>query len=664
MSTVVEKLVLKNFERYRRIEIDFSAGLNLVRGRNSTGKTTLLNALTFALFGEVPEIKNKKLLVSRLPGSNEMAVYVRFRSPRNGQVVEVERRGSLDRNGDYRTESRMLKIEGKSILVDSEEFLKEKVTELLGMSLRKFLNLVYVRQGGLNEILSPKKEQMDSILGINLLREVRDQLDEVRRELERFEGKDVNTELRILEEQIPKYDFDLNYISKDIEKLEIEVRELSETISKAESVELNELLTSIKKRDSIEQELNRENLKIQALLEQLGISSREELEDKIRSHREKLETLTNKGKILEETLKSQEDRWSMARAQIDNIRNQINEHENLAKSGLSKCPKCGQEINPSVLQRIIEEDKTLLKRLEKEEEDLKKTVDSNRTRLEQVIDELKHVESKYSNFVSTMNRIVESQKAIQRFVNEKNTVLESIAIRLANLNLPFKPEDPDLTLNIAQSLPIQPEELAKKRKELEDKKKTLEEKTRRRDGILKEAEKAKKLRDKLKERAEKASLARTLTQSLEKAIEERRRELLRRIEFKALEYYRIMTDQHVYNAIRIDPEDYSVLVHPKGLTEQIPANRVGGGHQTIISLAIRLALLDSLNLRSLLILDEPTYGVDSQNLPQLANYIGEISKYLSQMILVTHHNICEEEASNIIEVSVQEDGSSKAEIKT
>jgi chromosome segregation ATPase len=34
------------------------------------------------------------------------------------------------------------------------------------------------------------------------------------------------------------------------------------------------------------------------------------------------------------------------------------------------------------------------------------------------------------------------------------------------------------------------------------------------------------------------------------------------------------------------------------------------------------------------------------------------------MILVTHYNICEEEALNIIGVTVQEDGSSKAEIKT
>jgi DNA repair exonuclease SbcCD ATPase subunit len=103
-------------------------------------------------------------------------------------------------------------------------------------------------------------------------------------------------------------------------------------------------------------------------------------------------------------------------------------------------------------------------------------------------------------------------------------------------------------------------------------------------------------------------------------------------------------------------------VHPRGLTEQIPATRVGGGHQTILALAVRLALLEILGFRSLLIFDEPTYRVDSENLPQLASQLGEASRQLSQMILVTHHDICQEEASNIIEVNVREDGTSRAEV--
>ncbi|MDW8033412.1 MAG: AAA family ATPase [Nitrososphaerota archaeon] len=659
---MVEKLILKNFERYRNVEIDFSAGLNLIKGRNSTGKTTILNALTFALFGEVPEVKNK-LLVSRLPLSGEMKVYVRFRSPRNGEVVEVERRGSLDRNGDYRTENRILKINGKTIPVDSEDFLKEKITEFLGMSLRKFLNLVYVRQGGLNEILSPNKDHMDSILGITLLREIREQFEEVRRELERFEGKDVATELRILKDQIPKYDSDLNFMNKDIEKLKEEIRELSESIIKAESVELSELLIAIKNRDAIGQELNKNNSKIQVLLEQSGSSSIEELEEKIKYYKEKLQNLTIEKNRLEEVIKSWEEKWSITRAQLEDKRNQIREHEELAEKGLSRCPKCGQKIEPLILQNIIEEDIAMLKRLEEAEMELTKILDSNKMEFKKILDELNQVESNYSNFVSAMSRINESQKTIEKLLIEKNKILDSISFRLANLNLQFKPEDPELTLKIAQLFPIHPNELTRKKKELEDKKKILEEKEHRRDRILEEVEKARKLKDKLEERFEKANLVKMLTQSLERAIEERRREILRRVELKALEYYKTMTDQHVYDAIRIDPEDYSVWVHPKGLIEPIPANRVGGGHQTVISLAIRLALLDSLNLQSLLILDEPTYGVDSQNLPQVANYICEISKYISQTILVTHHDICEEDASNIIEVSVQEDGSSKAEIR-
>ncbi|MEM2941945.1 MAG: hypothetical protein QXT81_00770, partial [Candidatus Bathyarchaeia archaeon] len=165
------------------------------------------------------------------------------------------------------------------------------------------------------------------------------------------------------------------------------------------------------------------------------------------------------------------------------------------------------------------------------------------------------------------------------------------------------------------------------------------------------------------ERIVKANLARRLSEAFDREVEARRMEFLKRIEFRALQYYRSMTDQDAYSEIRVDPADYTVSVRPRGLTEMIPATRVGGGHQTLLALAIRLTLLDALGFRSLLILDEPTYGVDSDNLPQLASYIGQASRQLSQMILVSHHSICEEEASNIIEVSVRGDGASRAEIK-
>ncbi|MBO3842245.1 MAG: AAA family ATPase [Candidatus Brockarchaeota archaeon] len=663
MSGLIETLRLRNLERYRNVQLDFSAGLNLIKGRNSTGKTTLLNALTFALFGEVPEAR-PKLLVSKLPGSGEMSVYVRFRSPVSGKVVEVERRGSLDRNGDYRTLERILRIDGKNASFSSEEDLRSMITELLGMSLRKFINLVYVRQGRLTEILEPQREQMDSVMGITLLRELREQLDGARRELERFNGKDAATEIQSLEERVPELDSSLKQIDEDICRLNREVQELENLLKKAESSELTELLNYIKKREEVEEELKKISSRSRELLEQAGVSSIEKLEEKVSSSEKELEALKAARNSLKKELDASMEKWLSVKSLVENLAKQVRERESLAGSGASKCPTCGQDLQPAVIQRILEEDRSSLAKASIEEAEARKVYEARSFELQNLVEKINAVEGEYSRMKTLRRRLKEYLDSAETLVKTRGETIATVKEKLKVLDLPFTPEDPELKLKLAQQLPLQPEELARRKGELAEKKKVLERKKSMRADISRKLEDYSRLLNQLKRRMEKAGLAHRLSQLFDQAVETRRRELIKRIEFRALEYYRAMTDQHVYDAIIINPEDYSVSVHPKGLTDPIPATRVGGGHQTILALAIRLALLDALGLNSLLILDEPTYGVDSENLPQVASYIGEASKQLSQMILVTHYNICEEEASNIIEVSVQEDGSSKAEIKT
>jgi len=435
-------------------------------------------------------------------------------------------------------------------------------------------------------------------------------------------------------------------------------------VKKAESMELSELLNQIKKREEAEEELKRITSRSQELLENAGASSVEELEGKMSLSDRELETLKAERNSLKKELDASMEKWLGLKSRVSNLEKQIREHESLAASRVSKCPTCGQDLQPAVIQRILEEDRGSLARVRVEEAEAKKVYDMKNAEFQKLVERINTVEGECSRMKTLRNRLKEYLNSAEAVGKIRDETLAAIREKLVVLGLPFTPEDPELKLKLAQQLPLQPDELARRRSELTEKKRSLERKTSMRLEASKKLEDYRRLLNELKRRMEKAVLAKRLSQLFDQAVETRRKELIKRIEFRALEYYRAMTDQHVYDAIIINPEDYSISVHPKGLTDSIPATRVGGGHQTILALAIRLALLDALSLNSLLILDEPTYGVDSENLPQVASYIGEASRQLSQMILVTHYNICEEEASNIIEVTVQEDGSSKAQIKT
>ena len=58
MRTEITHLKLSNFRNIPELDIDFHSGYNEIAGENGVGKTTILTAITYALFGK--DIFNKK----------------------------------------------------------------------------------------------------------------------------------------------------------------------------------------------------------------------------------------------------------------------------------------------------------------------------------------------------------------------------------------------------------------------------------------------------------------------------------------------------------------------------------------------------------------------------------------------------------------------------
>lgn len=663
MSAIIEELRLKNFEGYKRGTVKFTNGLNLITGRNSTGKSTLLNALLFTLYGQIPGV-HKKLLVSRLPGVGEMVVYVRFKNPVSGAMIEISRNGCLDKKRGYKTTKLTLLKNGREVEVESDEDLRRKVTEYMSISLKKFTNLVYVRQGALQDILQPDKKDMDLILRLTVVRELREQMDKVRRVFEKYEGKHVQTKLDALKNLvIPQLQKNLEDLEEDVKDRQRKLQKLKEQIEKAKSPELSNLLEHVKKRDGLEEELRRESKNLQDALSEAELKSQDEIPKLIEKTQEKHEKLMTQRDTLQKETKKLNEEWGSHSGKAQHLQDEIEKHEELLKAGITRCPTCGQDLNEETLQGILEKKKKNLQNVKHDEELLKKAYNEKNKNLQKLEDTIRTCANKiegFKNLRKTLQTLMTKREEIENKIQECNKLIET---GLKFLDLPFKVEDPELKVKVAQRFLLDPEKLEDAKKEYENIKKKIEEKTSEKNKKKEDLRKDKKEMVELEKRLEAAELARQLTERLEAAIKTRRSDMLKKIEVRALSYYERMTDQHDYDSIRINPETYVVSVHPKGLVEHIPAMRDGGGHQTILALAVRLALLETLRFRSLLILDEPTYGVDSKNIPQIAEYLGETARLLAQTILVTHHDICEEEASNIIEVEKDEKGVSFVKTK-
>ena len=653
---MIEELRLKNFEGFKDEKITLTRGLNLITGRNSVGKTTILDAVVYTLYGNVPSVENR-LLVRREKGVRDMETYLRFRSPVNGSKVEIMRFAELRRNRFTTKEVRLI-IDGVEVQVEGLEDLRRRITKLIGIGYRAFNWIIYSRQGRLNEILEPRREDMDAILQITLLREISEQLNTVIKDL-----KGIESEYRIMKTQlIPLREERVEELQQEVDELSAELEDLKDSLRQAEDPAVKRLLGKVRELEEARAMLLEAVNSKKSILARYGLKDIESVKREFGRLGERLRELEANSKSLEEKIKRLRDEEAKVFGELKVLKDGHKTRLELKIKGVAKCPTCGQRIDEEILSSIIEDEKLKITDLARRLEDMQK----NRKRLQsehELIDrEIEEIARRRERLNMLMNSISEYDTRI----SEKESIVKSIRLdvegTLRRLGLDLDPDDPKLYERLTEMFQA-PREIEEKRKRI----KLLEERLKQR---LSELEKAKseldRLRTRLRELERKSkvvSLASNLRERISNFIKKRRDDLLRSIALRAQTIFMSLTDQRIYTSFRIDPENYRVYVKPHGLSDYIPASRVGGGHQTLISLSLRLAILHHLGVRSLIILDEPTYGVDEENLQMLLNQLSKIARHVDQALIITHHGRGVEEASNIIEVYRDRDGFSRVRMK-
>lgn len=675
---MIESLTLQGFKSYRQKQlIRFAPGVNKISGRNASGKTTILEAIIFGLFGEVPNVDKKDLVTL---GGGSLRVEVEFRSPLTNQNARIIREGGLTKDGVFRTSLSYLEVEGEEKPYTREVDIQSKVRDLLGLGKRAFFNVIYCKQKEFVEIINPpQKIRMDAILGLTTPVEIKEQLKEVKSILlakGRIDEKPVFEErMKTAWERIVEGESKLEEARRRQVELKKNLESLKSQLDQVKNrrVLFESLLEEFKTLERASQSLEVKRGMLLKTEEELAESEAEmgEPKERINELEDKLKRIGEHEPQLEKAIEERSEERRVLDAEISRLQHQISEHSELEKSGVTICPTCGQKVDYALLKEDIEVRRRELKEKTRLLQTIERRISELKMQRESVMKERSKLERQLDLLKERMRRLESLRRDIEAMRREEYQLSKRIQIK--NAEIIRKVEEileVQILENEAQRLiehqhKTAIEEYSQLQRKLGEAESQLKETMLRIDEIEKILKEQKRILEEsetaLSRIREYEAKINTITKMEEWYTEygiKLRDSTLRQLEWLTGKYFEKLTDQQLYASFHIDRESYSLEVQPVGVNSLMPAWRAGGGHESLFALSERLALLRVMAFPNLLILDEPTDAVDSENIPQLLEYISKSSREVHQIILVTHHGYGEEEVANLIRVS-RVDGESR-----
>jgi exonuclease SbcC len=236
---VITRVRLRNFTCHSNTDLQLPDGLLVFIGRNGAGKSSVVDAITYALYGEHSRDDNTNLVRD---GSTGGAVELEFSF--NGRLYRVVR--EFDSVGklihSFMTE------DGKPVVVGErkkEESVTSRITSLFGLNYERMRSAVIIQQGELDKILetSPKalKELFDELLGLSKLDTAYSKMGDVIKRFEEKVRESTNMKWGVgdakkVTKEVEEKEKGLNELRMSAEKLELEVeslkRELEEVLGK------------------------------------------------------------------------------------------------------------------------------------------------------------------------------------------------------------------------------------------------------------------------------------------------------------------------------------------------------------------------------------------------------------------------------------------------
>ncbi len=672
----LKSITLENIRSYKNLSLDFPDGSLLLSGNIGCGKSSILLAIDFALFG----IQRGNLDGSALLRHSEETGSVELLLEIKDQTVKIKRNLKRTSNAITQTAGEITINNETQSLTPLE--LKNQILQLLNYPqdlLTKNKSLiyrytVYTPQEQMKQILlgstEERLETLRKVFGIDKYKRIKDNskiiTTHIKQKKKFYQGEtqdipekqklhnEKHSELHLIKQQlqniVPQYNLkkqELNTKLKEIEVFEQSIKELNEHKNSLKLLDTN-ITHLTNKLTQAEKQIQELQLKIQDL---------------------KSQDLEIKGSY-EDLIKQQKEQILVLEKQIQDIRDKKQEYKvkvNHSKSiqdkitTLDSCPTCQQQVTESHKVRIQTEHNTNIQTLEqqlilleqqeeRQRENLSllktslETLNKKHSQIELIRLKLKDLREKEENIILHKQQYQTTKTEINKNQDLKQELLKQIT---------------ELQTSEEQFLKIKPEKelLEKQVKHLELEKTSLEAKSEPLTKILEQLE---------QEIARKLAITKKLNNLNEllnffdttfvPLLDNMEKNILYKVHEEFNDIFTKWLSLLIDFSVILD-EDFTPKIQQDGY--DIDYQNLSGGEKTSIALAYRLALnqvinklMVHINTKGLLILDEPTDGFSSEQLDKVNDLLQQLE--MQQIILVSHENKIESFVDNIIRFEKQD----------
>ncbi|MGB0868466.1 MAG: SbcC/MukB-like Walker B domain-containing protein [Flavobacteriales bacterium] len=420
-------------------------GLYAITGTTGSGKTTILDAITIALYNKVPRFNKSNIKAGLIDivsyGASDALARLTFESQQN--VYEVHWAIRIkSKTGKVLSKPveqvRLKNLTTEKIIGEKKGEIQNKIIEITQLNYEQFLRSVLLAQGEFAAFLSATNKEkgnlLEQITGEEIYKKIGETLVErislERKTLEQIKAS-INTEDLLSTEELSKIESNLNThaskkaeLSKQINETEKQVQwyyKLKEYNSKKEQIEKSTIEFDAKK---IQLKASEEKIERHELAQPVSKLIFEE-----QTKTELLNTLNNKENALKNMLSSHAQTKTALEEKHELAKTKLAKHlaeENIWNSKLEKVTKLDTQLNfaHKQLQEVSSKHKTLTKQAENLDikgKNLSNAVKTQRQALEQQAKFLKEhakvseMDGLFTNWVSGLrNRKTESEYLIEK----------------------------------------------------------------------------------------------------------------------------------------------------------------------------------------------------------------------------------------------------------